>query len=100
MSVTAPSNRWAPRNRPQTRTWVVALVFVVLVAAGGAFSALVRYDLVGFGHLPRSAVFLSFLLLLLNAAWHKLTGHRRAHRLPGGRGQRPGQRIQVSRPAQ
>jgi hypothetical protein len=76
MSVTAPSNRWAPRNRPQTRTWVVALVFVVLVAAGGAFSALVRYDLVGFGHLPRSAVFLSFLLLLLNAAWHKLTGHR------------------------
>lgn len=52
------------------------MLFVILVAAGGAFSALVRYDLVGFGHLPRSAVFLSFLLLLANAGWHKMTGRR------------------------
>jgi hypothetical protein len=46
------------------------------VAAGGAFSALVRYDLVGFGHLPRSAVFMCFLLLLINVFWQRLTGRR------------------------
>ncbi len=49
---------------------------VVAVAAGGAFSALVRYDLVGFGHLPRSALFVCFLLLLVNVATLKLTGRR------------------------
>jgi hypothetical protein len=49
------------------RTGAAALLLVVAVAAGGAFSALVRYDLVGFGHLPRAAVFGVFLLLLANA---------------------------------
>jgi len=52
------------------------MAFVVAVAAGGAFSALVRYDLVGFGHLPRSAVFSCFLLLLANLVLHKATGRR------------------------
>ena len=66
----------APRARPLPRTWIVALVFVIAVAAGGAFSALVRYDLVGFGHLPRSAVFLCFLLLLINVLWQGLRGRR------------------------
>ncbi len=62
--------------RPSARTWTVAMVCVVAVAAGGAFSALVRYDLVGFGHLPRSAVFMCFLLLLVNVAWQGITGRR------------------------
>ncbi len=53
-------------------TAIVAMLMVVAVAAGGAISALVRYDLVGFGHLPRSALFGVFLLLIGNALAHKL----------------------------
>lgn len=66
----------APPEALRRGTWVAALVFVVAVAAGGAFSALIRYDLVGFGHLPRSAVFVVFLLLLLNAAWRRRARRR------------------------
>ena len=54
----------------------MGLLFVIAVAAGGAFSALVRYDLVGFGHLPRSAVFACFWLLLANVVWQGITGRR------------------------
>jgi hypothetical protein len=43
------------------------MVLVIAVAVGGAFSALVRYDLIGFGHLPRAALYPVFLLILLNA---------------------------------
>lgn len=57
-------------------TVAIALVGAVAVAAGGAFSALVRYDLVGFGHLPRAAVFAVFLLLLLNMGAVKTLGRR------------------------
>ncbi|MBC7286731.1 MAG: hypothetical protein H5T86_01555 [Armatimonadetes bacterium] len=60
---------------PDVTTWSVALLCVLAVAVGGAFSALVRYDLVGFGHLPRAAVYPIFWALLLNALalrlWHK-----------------------------
>ena len=48
------------------RTAVVALLFVLCVAAGGAVAALVRYDLIGFGHLPRTALIALVLLLLTN----------------------------------
>ncbi len=48
------------------RTAVVALFFVLCVAAGGAVAALVRYDLIGFGHLPRTALIALVLLLLVN----------------------------------
>lgn len=65
-----------PRAGALTRTWVIAMVLVLAVAAGGAFSALVRYDLVGFGHLPRSALFLCFLLLLVNVFSRKVFGKR------------------------
>lgn len=47
-------------------TAVVALLFVLCVAAGGAVAALVRYDLIGFGHLPRTALIALLLLLLTN----------------------------------
>lgn len=55
------------QSPPDALTWTLAMVCVVAVAVGGAFSALVRYDLVGFGHLPRAAVYPVFWLLLLNA---------------------------------
>ncbi len=65
-------------------TAVIALVFVIAIAAGGAFSALVRYDLVGFGHLPRAAVFAVFLLLLINAVavWWRRRRPFKPHSLP------------------
>ena len=44
----------------------VGLFFVLCVAAGGAVAALVRYDLIGFGHLPRTALTALVLLLLVN----------------------------------
>ncbi len=50
-----------------TRTAIVALVLVISVAAGGAVSALVRYDLIGYGHLPRAALIGLLLLLVVNA---------------------------------
>ena len=55
-------------------TLAIALIAAVAIAAGGAFSALVRYDLIGFGHLPRAAVFAVFLLLLANYAALKTVG--------------------------
>jgi hypothetical protein len=61
---------------PDLTTWLVALVCAVAVAVGGAFSALVRYDLVGFGHLPRSALYPLFWLLLLNALLMAIRGRR------------------------
>lgn len=73
---TAKPERTAPRVRPTKTTWVVSILCVAAVAAGGAFSALVRYDLVGFGHLPRSAVFLCFVLLMVNAGLKRLLGRR------------------------
>jgi hypothetical protein len=51
--------------RPSTA--VVGLVLVGAVAVGGAFSALINYDLVGLGHLPRVAVFVVFALIAVNA---------------------------------
>jgi hypothetical protein len=59
---------------PKTAT--IALLLAVAVAAGGAFSALVRYDLVGFGHLPRAAVFCVFLLLIANVVAMKAVRRR------------------------
>jgi hypothetical protein len=64
------------RNPLLPKTAVIALVSAVAVAAGGAFSALVRYDLVGFGHLPRAAVYAVFLLLLANVVALKTVRRR------------------------
>ncbi len=55
------------RARLNVLTGVVAIILVIAVASGGAFSALVRYDLVGLGHLPRVAVFCVVLLIIVNA---------------------------------
>lgn len=65
-----------PRAGLGAGTAVVALVLVAASAAGGAVSALVNYDLIGLGHLPRIALFCVFLLLLVNAVWTKLLGRR------------------------
>ncbi len=55
---------------------VVALILVAAVAAGGAVSALVNYDLVGLGHLPRVAVFCVVVLLLVNGLAVRLGARR------------------------
>jgi hypothetical protein len=60
-----------PRAGISGLTLTVSLLLVAGAAAGGAFSALVNYDLVGVGHLPRIAVFCVLLLIGVNAlfAW-------------------------------
>jgi hypothetical protein len=58
------------------KTAVVALLLVLCVAAGGAVAALVRYDLIGFGHLPRTALVSLVLLLLVNLAARPLLRRR------------------------
>lgn len=57
-------------------TAALALALVAAVAVGGAISALVNYDLVGLGHLPRVAVFCVFLLVLVNALVARLGARR------------------------
>ncbi|HOS91916.1 MAG TPA: hypothetical protein PLQ54_01255 [Armatimonadota bacterium] len=77
-----------PRQTPAAReglragTLATALVLVTAVAVGGAVSALVNYDLIGLGHLPRCAVFAVVILLVANALCRRFgRGH------PFGRGQ-------------
>ena len=76
MPEATPSDTRSEQEPLRWSTAAIALLFVAAIAAGGAFSALVRYDLVGFGHLPRAAVFGVFLLLLLNGAAMKLRRRR------------------------
>jgi len=55
---------------------MVALTLVIIVAVGGAYAALARYDLVGIGHLPRVAVFVLVAVLLVNAVVAAVRGQR------------------------
>jgi hypothetical protein len=57
-------------------TLLLALCLVIVVAVGGAYAALARYDLIGLGHLPRVAVFALVPLLLVNALAAGLRGRR------------------------
>lgn len=60
----------------QPSTAVLALLLCAAVAAGGAVSALINYDLVGLGHLPRVAVFVVVVLIAVNAL-ATVIAHRR-----------------------
>ena len=51
---------------------VLGFMAVVGITVAGCFSAFLRYDLIGTGHLPRCALFPLMLLMLLNAIWKKL----------------------------
>jgi len=66
-----PTAQLSAPEPPRSLTVAVGLSLVILVAAGGAYAALARYDLVGIGHLPRVAVFALVLVLVANAmtAW-------------------------------
>ena len=66
----------APTESLRPSTAVVALVLVAIVAVGGAYAALARYDLIGLGHLPRVAVFCLVLLVLVNATTAAIRGRR------------------------
>jgi hypothetical protein len=66
----------APREGLRPLTSIVALTLVIVVAAGGAYAALARYDLIGLGHLPRVAVFCLVLLVLVNAVTAAIRGRR------------------------
>lgn len=48
------------------RMVVIAILAVVFVTYFGCFGSVMRYDLIGTGHLPRSALYPVFILLLIN----------------------------------
>jgi hypothetical protein len=64
------------REAARPSTTLVALGFVVIVAVGGAYAALARYDLIGTGYLPRIAVFGLVVVLVANAAVAFIKRHR------------------------
>jgi len=64
------------RRPPDRLTWFLAIGIALAVAVGGAISTLVRYDVLGVGHLPRVALFPAFLLVLLNAVGWRLARRR------------------------
>jgi len=66
----------AEREPLRPATVLLALTLVAIVAMGGAYAALARYDLVGLGHLPRVAVFALVLLVLMSGLWAMLRGRR------------------------
>ncbi|MCX7643175.1 MAG: hypothetical protein N2116_05155, partial [Armatimonadetes bacterium] len=46
-----------------------AILLVIGVTVAGCHSAFLRYDLIGTGHLPRSALFPVMLLVVINPIW-------------------------------
>ena len=65
-----------PALRPDWPTCGLALLLAAVIAAGAAISTLVRYDVMGVGHLPRIVLFPTLLLVLTNAG-ARLLGQRR-----------------------
>ncbi len=53
------------------RMAVIAILAVIFVVYFGCFGSVMRYDLIGTGHLPRSALFPVFILLLVNVIGSK-----------------------------
>jgi hypothetical protein len=54
------------------RAAVIALVCVVGISVAGSFSALLRYELIGSGHLPRCVLSIVMVLVLLNVVLRRL----------------------------
>ncbi len=59
-------------ERVRPRASVLAFVLVLGITVAGCFSALLRYDLIGTGHLPRCALVPLILLVPVNALWRRL----------------------------
>ncbi len=55
---------------------VLALALVVGISVAGCFSAFLRYDLIGTGHLPRSALYPLLVLLAINFLVRRFTRMR------------------------
>lgn len=53
---------------------IIAFVLAIGITVAGCFSAYLRYDLIGTGHLPRCALFPIMILTLINAACKRLSG--------------------------
>jgi hypothetical protein len=53
---------------------VIGFLLVVGITVAGCYSAFLRYDLIGTGHLPRCALFPVMLLALVNPIWRYFFG--------------------------
>ncbi|MCS7254729.1 MAG: DUF6785 family protein [Armatimonadota bacterium] len=53
---------------------VIAFALVIGISVAGCFSAYLRYDLIGTGHLPRCALFPIMMLMLFNSLCKRLLG--------------------------
>lgn len=74
MSTDGPNMIWseslqAEYQRPDWRWRAVVIGFgcVIAITVGGCFACLIRYDLIGTGHLPRAALWPVLMLVGLNA---------------------------------
>ena len=62
----------AEAERITIKAVVAAILLVVGVTVAGCHSAFLRYDLIGTGHLPRSALFPIMLFAAINPVWRFL----------------------------
>jgi hypothetical protein len=62
----------AEAERVTIKVVVAAILLVVGVTVAGCHSAFLRYDLIGTGHLPRSALFPIMLFAAINPIWRFL----------------------------
>jgi len=53
---------------------VIGFLLVIGITIAGCYSAFLRYDLIGTGHLPRCALFPVLLLALINLLWRRFFG--------------------------
>ncbi len=68
----APAEVRVERETVTVKAVVVSLLLVIGITVAGCFSAFLRYDLIGTGHLPRSALFPIMLFALVNPLWRWL----------------------------
>ncbi len=72
--VVAERQRVEETTSVSVKVLVVGFLLIIGITVAGCFSAFLRYDLIGTGHLPRSALFPMLLLGLVNPIWRWLFG--------------------------
>ncbi len=73
-TIVRPREKIEREIAPTVRILIISFVLVVAITVAGCFSAFLRYDLIGTGHLPRCALFPLLILSVVNLVWRRLGG--------------------------